>query len=184
MRCIPYEAQRCADALAALGGVRFLPPGRQVTLDLAATAGSPARQVVLEARQRPSDWVVRGVLLLGGLAAIAVLLAAAWLVWRRPGRVSWGFFLYALWFNPGKVLEFYGALQVFPRRLVAQRLRAVAAEAAGYTGLLQFARRVPRDELEPRFAPIERLLPGVAGLLALPLLASLGSLVGFRTELV
>src|SRR5262247_1137358 len=71
MRCLPYEEQRCADALATLGGVRFLPPGRRVTLDLAATATSPAGQVALEARQRPSDWMVRGVLLLGCLAAIA-----------------------------------------------------------------------------------------------------------------
>jgi len=182
MRCLPYEAQRCADALAALGGVRFLPPGRRVTFDLAATAAAPARQVVLEARQRPSDWLVRGVLLLGGLAAIAVLLAAAWLVWRRPGRMSWGFFVYAMWFNPGQVFEVYGALQAFPPLLLAQSLMAAVAQAAGYAGLLQFALRVPRDELEPRFARIERLLPWVAGVLALPLLASLGSLVGFGTE--
>jgi energy-converting hydrogenase Eha subunit A len=184
MRCLPYEAQRCADTLAALGGVRFLPPGRRVTFDLAATAASPARQVVLEAKQRPSDWLVRGVVLLGGLAAIAVLLAAAWLVWRRPGRMSWGFFVYAMWFNPGQVFEVYGALQAFPPLLLAQSLIAAVAQAAGYAGLLQFALRVPRDELEPRFARIERLLPWVAGVLVLPLLASLGSLVGFRTELV
>jgi energy-converting hydrogenase Eha subunit A len=184
MRCVPYEAQRCADALAVLGGVRFLAPGRRVTLDLAATAAAPARRVALEARQRPSNWVVRGVLLLGGLAAIAVLLATAWLVWRRPGRMSWGFFLYAMWFNPGQVVEFYAALQVFPPLMLAQGLIAAVAQAAGYTGLLQFALRVPRDEVEPRFARLERLLPWVAAVLAVPLLASLGSLVGFGTELM
>jgi hypothetical protein len=184
MRCLPYEAQRCADTLAVLGGVRFLPPGRTVNLDLAASAVSPARHVTLEARQRPADWLVRGVLFLSGLAAIAVLLATAWLVWRRPGRMSWGFFLYATWFNPGQVFEFYAALQAFPPLLLAQSVIAALAQAAAYAGLLQFALRVPQDTLEPRFARIERLLPWIAIALALPLLASLGSLVGVGTELV
>ncbi len=47
MRCLPYDAATCGTVLAALGGLQFVMPGRSATLDIAATAGRPARQVTL-----------------------------------------------------------------------------------------------------------------------------------------
>ncbi|MGA7546397.1 MAG: hypothetical protein WBW08_11335, partial [Methyloceanibacter sp.] len=83
--------------LAALGGLQFVLPGRSATIDLASTPDREARQVTLVAEERPTNLFVRGILILNQLAGIAVLSAAAWLVWTRPGAMSWGFFLYVLW---------------------------------------------------------------------------------------
>ena len=92
-----------------LGGVDYVLPGHAVTIDLAARDGRPARQITLIAEQPPSNFLIRLVNLLCQLAGIAVILAAARLVWTRPGAMSWGFFLYVNWFNPGQVYTFYAA---------------------------------------------------------------------------
>lgn len=92
MRCLPYDRERCADILAAVGGIQYVAPDRTITLDLAQTSDQAARQVTLTAEQRPANWLIRTVLLIDQLAGILVVLAAAWLVWTRPGPMSWGFF--------------------------------------------------------------------------------------------
>ena len=58
--------------------------------------------------------------LLCQIAGIAVVIAAAWLVWSRPSAMSWGFFLYVNWFNPGQEYAFYAILQSMgvPSRLL------------------------------------------------------------------
>ena len=78
-----------------------------------------------------------------------MVLAAAWLVWMRPGPMSWGFFLYIIWFNPGQAFLFYAWLQQWPPLLLLQNLAGSLAEAAGYAGFLIFALRVPDDRLDP-----------------------------------
>jgi hypothetical protein len=170
--------------LAALGGLHFVLPGRSATIDLASTPDREARQVTLVAEERPTNLLVRGILILNQLAGIAVLSAAAWLVWTRPGAMSWGFFLYVLWFNPGQSYQFYALLQQWPLLLLAQNVAGCIAEAVGYTGLLLFVLRVPKDEADPRWHAVERALPLVALVLALALVASYGSLLGYRTETV
>lgn len=94
MRCKFGKLAECGNALAVLGGVDYVLPGHAVTIDLAARDGRPARQITLIAEQPPSNFLIRLVNLLCQLAGIAVILAAAWLVWTRPGAMSWGFFLY------------------------------------------------------------------------------------------
>ena len=184
MRCGPGDLARCGDALAVLGGVEYVLPGRAVTVDLAASAHLPERQVTLVADQPPSNFVVRVVLLLDQIAGIAVILAAAWLVWTRPGAMSWGFFLYVNWFNPGQAYAFYAILQQWPLLLLAQNFAGCLAQAVGYAGLILFVLRVPNNEIEPRWRPVERALPWLALILALVLLASFGSLIGLRTEAI
>src|ERR1700758_5522975 len=49
----------------------------------------------------------RGVLLFNEAIATLFILGAAWLVWTRPGGMTWGFFLYAIWFNSGQNYVFY-----------------------------------------------------------------------------
>jgi len=102
MRCIPIRTLRCASAMAALGGFRLVANQQHAELVIAAAPGRPAREVDIMANQRPYDGWVLAVLLLDQVAAILVILAAAWLVWTRPGIMTWGFFLYVIWFNPGK----------------------------------------------------------------------------------
>jgi hypothetical protein len=184
MRCIPYDAETCGDLLAVVGGVQFVLPGRSATIALAATPDAPAREVEVTAAQRSTNLLTRGILILSQLAGIAVVLAAAWLVWTRPGPMSWGFFLYIVWFNPGQAYLFYALLQEWPSLLLLQNFAGSIAEAAGYGGLLVFALRVPDDRLDPEWQPVERAVPFVAVAMALALLASYASVFGYRTELI
>jgi hypothetical protein len=184
MRCLPGEHARCRDALTVLGGIDYVLPSQTFTIALAPSDARPAREVTLVAEQPPSNFVERAVLLLDQLAGIAVILAAAWLVWTRPGAMSWGFFLYVNWFNPGQAYAFYAILQQWPALLLTQNFAGCIAQAAGYAGLLLFVLRVPNDEIEPRWLPVQRALPWLALILALLLLVSYGSVFGFQTEAV
>ena len=182
MRCLPYDSVTCASTLAAVGGNLFVAPGRTAMLDLAQTSDQPARQVTLTAEQRPANWLIRTVLLLDQIAGIVVVLAAGWLVWTRPGPMSWGFFLYVIWFNPGQSFEFYAQLQRSPILLLAQDVAGCIAQAAGYAGLLLFVMRAPADMPQSQWARYERALPLLAVAIAVALMASYGSAFGFKTE--
>ena len=182
MRCLPYDAATCASTLAALGGVQYVLPGRSATISLVSASDGLPRQVTLVAVQAPANWLVRGVLLLDGVAGILVVLAAAWLVWTRPGAMSWGFFLYLIWFNPGLTYVFYAFLQQWPPALLAQYAAACLAQAAGLAGLLLFVLRVPTNQIDPAWRSFEHALPLIAVVFAVGLLASLGSLFGYATE--
>ena len=184
MRCTLGELAKCGNSLAVLGGLEYVLPGRAVTIDLAAVEGRPARQVTLVAEQPPSNFLVRAVNVLCQIAGILVVLAAAWLVWTRPGAMSWGFFLYVNWFNPGQVYAFYAILEQWPLLLLAQGVAAAMAQAAGYAGLLLFVLRVPNNKTEARWRSVERALPIVGLVLALALLASYGSVFGYPTETI
>jgi hypothetical protein len=184
MHCLPGDDSRCRDALAVLGGVDYVLPKQTFTIDLAPNGAQPAREVTLIAEQPPSNLVVRAVILLDQIAGIAVVLAAAWLVWTRPGPMSWGFFLYVNWFNPGQSYAFYAILQQWPAVLLAQNLAGCIAQAAGYAGLLLFVLRVPNDRIEKRWLPVQHALPWLGLILALLLLASYGSVFGYPTETV
>jgi hypothetical protein len=182
MRCFPYEAHICASTIASVGGNLYVTLGRTATLYLAATEDRPARQVFLTAAQRPANFFVRGVLFLDQIAGIAVVLAAAWLVWTRPGPMSWGFFLYVIWFNPGQGFEFYALLQRWPRLLLLQDVLGCLSQAAGYTGLLVFVMRAPTGVLQPEWARVERALHPVTVIVAAALMGSYASAFGFGTE--
>jgi hypothetical protein len=182
LRCGLKDFAACGNALAALGGLQFALPGRILTIDVAATGSRPARQVKLIAAQRPSNFLVRAVLILDQIAGMLVVVAAAWLVWSKPSAMSWGFFLYVNWFNPGQAYVFYAILQQWPVLLIAQDLAGCVAQAAGFVGLLLFVLRVPNNRREPKWRPVERALPFVALVFALALIASYGSVLGYPTE--
>ena len=185
MRCIPLNTLRCASAMAALGGFRLVANQRHAELALSATSDRPARKVDIVAKQRPYNGWVLVVLLLDQLAAMLVILAAAWLVWTRPGIMTWGFFLYVIWFNPGQSAQYYALLQLYsPVALLTQGLAGAAAQGVGLAGFIWFALRAPTDETTPRWRPVERSLPFVAILLALLLALSYANLLGYPTEIV
>jgi len=185
MRCIPINTLRCASAMAAQGGFRLVANQRRAELVMAATPDRPARKIDIVAKQRPYDGWVLVVLVLDQLAAILVILAAAWLVWTRPGIMTWGFFLYVIWFNPGQSAQYYALLQLYsPVALLAQGLAGVAAQGIGLAGFLWFALRAPTDETTARWRSIERALPFVAILLVLLLASSYANLLGYPTEVV
>lgn len=184
MRCIPYDAYVCASTIAAVGGNEYVLPGRQTTIDLLPTATGDARDVTLIAEPRPTNWFARLVLILDQIAGIAVILAAGWLVWTRPSRMTWGFFLYVIWYNPGQAYEFYAQLQRWPLLLLAQNVLGSISQAAGYAGLLVFVMRAPTGAIQPPWERFERALPPLAAVVAVVLMAAYGNAFGFHTELL
>ena len=185
MRCVPISTLGCASAMAALGGFRLVTNQRRAELVIAAPTGRPAREVDIIAKQRPYNGWVLVVLLLDQLASTLVILAAAWLVWTRPGIMTWGFFLYVIWFNPGQSAQYYALLQSYsPIALLTQNLAGAIAQGAGSAGFIWFALRAPTDETTLRWRPVERSLPFVAILLALLLALSYLNLFGYPTEMV
>jgi hypothetical protein len=185
MCCTPLNTLRCASAMAALGGFRLVANQRHGEFAIAATTERPARVVDIVAKQRPYDGWVLTVLLLDQLASILVILAAAWLVWTRPGAMTWGFFLYVIWFNPGQSTEFYAFLQrVSPIALLTQNIAGAIAQGVGSAGFIWFALRAPTDQTTPRWLPVERSLPFVAILLSALLASSYLNLIGYPTEII
>ncbi len=182
LECFPYDATACGNALAVLGGRQFVLPGRPATFYLLPITGQPAREVNLVAKSEPANPFERFVVALDQIAGILVVLAAAWLVWTRPGAMSWGFFLYVMWFNPGQIYGFYALLQQVPLVLLAQNAAECVAEAAGYMGLILFVLRAPNDKADPRWRWLERALPAIGVVLALGLMTSYGNLFDYRTE--
>jgi len=147
-----------------------------------ATGDHPARQVTLKAAPVPANPFERFIVLIDQIAGILVVIAAAWLVWTRPGAMSWGFFLYVIWFNPGQFYAFYALLQQQPLLLLAQNLASAIAEAVGYVGLILFVLRAPDGEPDRKWRWLERALPVIGALLALLMLFTYGNLTGYRTE--
>jgi hypothetical protein len=184
MRCFPPNTHKCASALAALGGMRLVSPQRRVELALAATQERPARKLEFMAKQAPFSWGGLAVLLLDQTAAILVILAAAWLVWTRPGGMTWGFFLYVIWFNPGQSFKYYALLQHYPAALLMQSIAGAIAKAAGFAGFILFAIRAPTNEKSARWRGVEKTLPIIAILLATLLSLSYANLFGSPTETV
>ncbi len=185
MRCTHINTLRCASAMAALGGFRLVTSQRRAELVVAAAANRPARVIDIIAKQRPYNGWVLVVLLLDQLAATLVILAAAWLIWTRPGIMTWGFFLYVIWFNPGQSAQYYALLQLYsPVALLTQNLVGVVAQGIGLAGFIWFALRAPTDKTAPRWKPVERSLPFVATFLVMLLALSYANLIGFPTETV
>ncbi len=182
MRCIPINTLRCATALASLGQLQLLDNGRRAELVVVATDATPARKVEFVAKTRPFTWWVAAILPFDQIAAICVILAAAWLVWTRPGKMTWGFFLYIIWFNPGQSYQYYALLQELPAALLAQHVAGGIAQGAGLAGFLLFALRVPRQQITPRWRRVERILPALAMLLAIVLVSAYANVFGYPAE--
>ena len=75
-----------------------------------ARRGAAARAIACST----SSWA------LSTIAGVLVVLGAAWLVWTRPGAMTWGFFVYVIQFNPGQAFQFWAWLQLWPWALLAQ----------------------------------------------------------------
>ena len=181
MRCIPVDTDLCASLLALWGGLNYVMPGRTANLLLAA-ADRPAREVPLAARQRPASRTLNLMLLLDQTAGILFVLGAAWLVWIRPGGMTWGFFAYAIEFNPGQAFQFYAWLQQWPAALLAQGIASCVTQAAAYTGFLLFALRVPNDMTERRWRHVVRALPVLTAMFLAVEFSSLGGVFGHPSE--
>src|ERR1051326_6029017 len=77
------------------------------------------------APQKPSNSPLLGrvVLLIQELIGLSFIYVATMAVWQRPSLATFGFFLYAIWFNPGQNYVLYAEAQRLP--LLAVGLEAV-----------------------------------------------------------
>ena len=185
MRCSELRSRQCADLLAVLGGMggrQLVRPGRVLRLCIIAGDGGSARVVELAAREISTTWLDRGVLLTNEVIATLFVMAAAWLVWTRPGWMTWGFFLYAIWFNSGQNYVFYVFLQQRPGLLLTQEVVGAMMQGLGYAGFLLFALRVPSNETFPAWRRWQLLPPLVALLFIALQLRSYASAFGLPSE--
>ncbi len=140
------------------------------------------RVVDVAARLPPTTWLDRGVLLFDEVIATLFILAAAWLVWTRPSGMTWGFFLYAVWFNSGQNYVFYVFLQERPHLLLAQEAVGAVMQGLGYAGFLLFVLRVPSNQTFPAWRGWQFVLPLVALLFVGLQLLSYASAFGQPSE--
>ena len=182
MSCASVDTAVCASLLSQWGGVTYVMPGREATLVVTPAEERPGREVKLTAEPRPTNRLLDVVIVLDTIAGILVVLGAAWLVWTRPGAMTWGFFVYVIQFNPGQAFQFWAWLQLWPRALLAQNVIFLVMQAAAYTGLLMFALRAPVDRAEGRWRSIERALAALAILFLAVALASMATLFGYPAE--
>lgn len=184
MACQGEGSAICGYVLGMLGGFEYLLPGTEITVKLEPGSPSGLFGATLTAEPLHTRFTFRAVMLLDVIAGIAVVLAAAWLVWIRPGPMSWGFFLYVSWYNPSQGFVFYAFLQQWPVLLLAQDILGSFLQGAALAGLLLFTIRAPNDRLDPRWRWLERALPWLG--LALGILIALSYLnaFGYPTEMI
>ena len=138
----------------------------------------------LEAARPTYGWGERLVLLADTIVAIIMIAAAFRLVGVYPGKITWGFFLYAIWFNPGQTYAYYALLQQWPVAIFAQEIAEALAHGAGFAGLLIFALRFPTDAPSPPWARFEWIAPVLGIVIAVLWLASFANAFGFPTEML
>jgi hypothetical protein len=183
MRCAPVDTATCASLLSQWGGVTYVTPGREATFLVAPSPKHALEEVRLTAEPRPMNRLLDVVVGLDTIAGFLVVLGAAWLVWTRPGLMTWGFFVYVIQFNPGQAFQFWAWLQLWPWALLAQNVVFLVMQAAAYAGLLLFALRAPVDRAEGRWRTVERALPGLAIVFLGVALASMATVFGYRAEI-
>jgi hypothetical protein len=185
MRCLPRGNRLCSALLrllGGLGGLQLAVPGQHIELVIDPAGTGPPRRVSLTAAHAPLAFAARLVLLADSLVGVAVVVAAFWLVWRRPSRMTWGFFLYAMWFNPGQDFVYYALLQRWPTGVLLQEIAESMAYGGALAGLLMFALSFPDDKADPGWRSAERALPALGVGIAIVTLPRYGSALGFPTE--
>jgi hypothetical protein len=185
MRCTAPASPTCASLVAVLGdfgGLQYTRPGQRITLAVLAKESGSLRRIHLTAALAPLDWPARVVLLADTIVGALFIAVAFHLVWTRPGRMTWGFFLYAIWFNPGQTYAFYALLRPWPPAALAEQALEALAQGAAYAGLLAFALRFPTGEADPAWRRLEPALPWLGAVVATLTLLAGANLFGLPTE--
>ncbi len=184
MNCWAPRSPACAALVTLLGGsggVQETFPGREIDLAIDKADGT-SRMVHMRAKPAPLDLPGRLVLLADTIVGILSTLAAAWLVWVRPGWMSWGFFLYFFWYNPGQTYTYYALLQSQPLLLLVEQCLEALATGVALGGLLIFALSFPGSAPDPRWHPWAKLVPWLAAVMAVLQLLPGANLFGSPTE--
>ncbi len=187
MHCRQPFSETCTGVVAILadyGGVKYTLRDGPVTLVI--LPAPPGKPIILKLRPAPAPLHLGAQLLLLADTVVGAMfvLVAFHLVWTRPGRMTWGFFLYAIWFNPGQDYTFYSLLQVWTPSVLIEQFLEAFTEGAAYAGLIVFALCFPGETLEPRWRRLGGALPWLGGAIAILVLVSGANLFGFQTETV
>lgn len=189
--CIDLKRTALPDLLAVfggMGGMTYVRPGLQVTLYVEPAPCTPLRSAasprILNAELKRATRANRLMLGIDEVLGVFFIIVGAVLVWKKPNAMTWGFFLYGLWFNPGQYFVFYAEIQRFPYLLLTQETLQAAAQAVGYAGFVVFALRFPHNEVEARWRAAERSLPLLVAVLFILQLMSFGTGLGFKTEVI
>ncbi|MFO0993820.1 MAG: hypothetical protein U1E67_18025 [Hyphomicrobiales bacterium] len=184
MRCGGEASPACGYVLAVLGGFEYLLPNTEIAVTFKPGSPSGIVNATLVAEPLHTRMVFRAIMLLDVMAGIAVLIAAAWLVWIKPGPMSWGFFLYVSWYNPSQGFVFYAFLQKWPPLLLAQDILGAFLQGAALAGLLLFTIRAPNDRIDPSWRWLERAVPWIGLAIGILLALSYLNAFGYPTELI
>ncbi len=185
MRCIPIATPACRDLLAVIGGLggpHVVRMDHAIDLVVAPAGGGASKVVHLQPTRTTRGFLDRLVLFADTLVGIIVILAAARLVWIAPGTMTWGFFVYVMWFNPGQTFAYYALLEPWPAAILLQEIGEAFVHGAGYAGLLVFALRFPNDVPSPSLARYERMAWAMGATIGALWLASYANAFGLRTE--
>lgn len=185
MNCRNPGSAACASVIPIMaddGEMGYTRDDFVARLDILAGPGRTPRSVILKAAPAPMGWLDKAILCACTLAGILVIGIAFFLVWERPGYMSWGFFLYAIWFNPGQDYTYYVLIQPWPAAVFAEQFWEAIVQGAAYAGLLVFAIRFPTDTLDPAWRKAERAVPWLGLVIALGTAASGASVFGIPTE--
>jgi len=185
MRCIALDSPHCRSLLSVLGGLggkQVVLPGSEIELVIRPSEGGAPKLVRMKAARTPHHLTNGLVLLADTVVALIVILAASRLVWLHPGRVTWGFFLYAIWFNPGQTYTYYALLQQWPLVVLLQEFAEALAQGAAFAGLLMLALRFPSDAPSPPWGRFEWAALALGTVIALLWLATFANAFGFHTE--
>lgn len=184
MRCQGEASPACGYVLSVLGGFEYLLPDTEIVVKFKPGSASGIENATLVAEPLRTGIVFRAIMLLDVLAGIAVILAAAWLVWIKPGPMSWGFFLYVSWYNPSQGFVFYAFLQQWPQLLLTQDLFGAFLQGAALAGLLLFVIRAPNDRLDAKWRWLERAVPWIGLAIGSLLALSYLNAFGYPTEIL
>lgn len=185
--CWHPTSARCRNYLAVfggMGGLTYVLPGTVITLSVLPVGETKPIDVTVAARDEDLAPAAKVVLALDEVAAVVVLWLAFRLAWNAPGRMTIGFFLFAMWFNPGQYFVLYAWLQTHPVLLLVQEVLQAIAQGAGYAGFLVFALRFPHDRRAHRLRGVEGVAIFSGVVLALLQLASFLNVLGVPTEII
>ncbi len=185
MRCLPPNTPQCASLASILGGLAGLQgtlTGRVITVRILPQSGAVPHDATLQSVSASLGFAQRIVQLADTLAGIVVICIGFWLVWTRPGWMTWGLFLYVIWINPGQSVTYYALIQRWPLVVIVQELAESLAQGAAYAGLLIFTLRLPDDRIEPRLRVLQRIAPILGAAITVLNLLAFSNLFGFHTE--
>lgn len=174
------------EAYAGMGGMQYVPLDQvnHFYVFSSSKPKGPSEEHTAYAEPNPLDLATRVPLFLDQCFGIFFILLATFLLLKKPSAMTAGFFIFALWYNPGQTYVAYILLERWPGALIAQEMLQAIVQSMGYIGFAVFALRFPEGKVTGWRKGIERSLPFLAVYLLIIHFWSFGTVLGLHTEFV